>query len=527
MNRHCLLFSAILMLAGCAPRLEARDDDAGGRDASVPRSDGGFPATSGRFVHALGEDGVITTVVDASDGDAWPALDLDTGLADTGGWDLAFSRFRVRTNGGIHGEGGVQAVALPGQAFETLTRAPEAGWTTDRPGADGMHENAFHGGPDGASDWYAYDLATHTLTPRDATFVIASSEARFYKLRFLGYYDEAGSPAHIRFVWAELAPPASALPDAGPPTFDGGVDAGVEDGGVEPVRTTLTVDASDRAAWVYVRLGAGVVSVADPSAGGWDLAFRRSAIRTSSGTSGPGLGGARLAPAGVPYETLTEAGTLGYVEDAIAPSAMPGAEPTSGNAVLAGWFDYDPATHSVRAGERAYFVRTADGAYAKLRIWSWTSGVYELSFEPVVRRPERVELEVRPPAEGWAYVSLRDGTMLDATSDRWDLALAADGRLATNGGASGPGLGAAVETRATSIDELGAVPTTGWVTDASAELGNAVLARWRDASTSSPRAVVFAVRTAEGHAAALQILSHDDGRYRVALRYAGPSQSTF
>lgn len=514
---------SLVLLVGCAPRLEARDHDAGRR---TPRDAGPFPTSSGAFEHTVTAEGVITTVVDATGTDAWQRLDLDTGLAvDAGeGWDLAFSRFRGRTNGGVSGSGGVLAARLPGQPFETLTRAPEDGWLVDRLGPEDTVENAFHGGEEGADDWYEYTLATHTLTPRDVTYVVASTEARFYKLRFLSYYDGAGTPAVVRFAWAEIDPPLTALPDAGPPVLDGGVPQ--VDGGAEPVPdTTLTVDASDRERWVYVRLGAGVVTPADPTHGGdWDLAFRRTTIRTSSGTSGPGLGGARAAPEGVAYDEVLSAGTLGYAADALSESAVPGSEPTSRNPILTEWFDYDVRTHTVRVGARVYLVRTADGGYAKLRIWRWVDGVYELSFAPVERRPELVELLVDASAAGGAFVSLRDGAEVEGDGDRWDLALSGE-RMATHGGASAPGLGAALQTDARELDQLDAVPERGWVLD-QPELGNPALAAWRDAG-GAPRPVVFAVRTADGHAAAFRVLSHEAGLYRLALTFAGPGQRRF
>lgn len=516
-----LAFFALSLLSGCVPRIGGDAHDAGRRDAEATRFDGGFPSSSGAFVHAISEDGIVTTV-DATDTDAWQRLDLDTGLtapADEG-WDLAFSRFRVRTNGGVSGRGGVLVARLPGQRFETLTRAPEEGWTADLPG-EGTHENAFNGGPDGANDWYDYDVAAHMLTPRDVTYVVASTAARFYKLRFLGYYDAAGTPAVVRFVWAEIDPPRSALPDAGP---SGPLDGGVVDGGPDPrPDTTLTVDASNRTDWVYVRLGVGVVTSSDPTRDhGWDLAFRRTEIRTCSGTSGPGLGGARLAPSELGYDDVAQAGTLGYVEDEVAASDVPGSEPTSRNLVLADWYDYDAATHTVRPGARAYLVRTADGGYAKLRIWRWNNGVYELSFEVVERRPEIVELEVDARAE--VRVDLRSGAI--AAEGRWDLAISG-ARLATNGGASGPGMGAAVDTGVAELDVLAHVPTSGWVIDASAETGNAVLATWRDPETLAARPTVFAIRTADGNAAAIRIVAHESGVYRIALTYAGPGQTRF
>ena len=53
------------------------------------------------------------------------------------------------------------------------------------------------------------------------------------------------------------------------------------------------LDASDQQKWVYFSFEKGVVEVADPQASNdWDLAFNRYHVRTNSGTSGKGQGGA-------------------------------------------------------------------------------------------------------------------------------------------------------------------------------------------------------------------------------------------
>ncbi len=541
MERWITTALAVLALA-CAPSLNT-EEDAGTGDASTPRSGGGFPRSSGAFTHEV-RGGVITTVADATSESAWQHLDLDSGLSTPEGWDLAFLRFRVRTNGGVSGGGGVLVAALEGRAFDTLARAPEEGWTADVPDGvaddDTEPDNAFN---NGTSDWYAYDIASHELAPRDVTYVIASTEGRFFKLRFEAYYDDAGSPAVLRFRWAEIDAPASALPDAGPGPSDGGVPH--PDAGEAPLPTgAIAIDASDATSWVYLDLEDGVVTPATPETDlGWDIALRRTEVRTNSGASGAGLGGAREDASGLSFEALTESTTLGFVTDVVAES-RPGAPTTSLNDALSGWYDYNPVAHTVVPGDRSYLVRTADGEYAKLRIWRWRDGEYALSFAPVARRVDVVELDVDATAsDTWTYVSLRDGaivTVTDAAADAtWDVGFSRT-RMRTNGGTSGGGSGAAVETSAASIATLDAAPTDGWLADVmqsdgppgSPEYsGSPVLASWYayDPATHgvSPRPVVFGVRTADGHTAALRVLTYSSGALRVELGFAGPGRDDF
>ncbi len=216
----------VSLLVGCAPALAP--DGAGAADAATPLPDGGVVETSGAFTHAIHDDGSITTVADAADEEAWRYLDLDT-RADDGAaerWDLGFSRFRIRTNGGASGEGGVALAALGQADFEAVARAPDDGYRVDQPDseadADSEPDNAFNGGEE---DWYAYNVMSHTLSPLPLVYVVRSTEARFYKLQIENYYDEAGTPGKLAFAWAEIGPPA--MPQ--PPDEEAGADASVPD----------------------------------------------------------------------------------------------------------------------------------------------------------------------------------------------------------------------------------------------------------------------------------------------------------
>jgi hypothetical protein len=534
-----------LLVLGCAEKIGGDETDAGTPDAGA-WTGGDLPPSSGAFTHSV-TDGVVTTVVNAADASAWQHLDLDTGLSvePAEGWELAFSRFRVRINGGVTGTGGVQVAALEGQDFDALTQAPESGWTVPEPDGDADDDdepdNVFN---NGESDWYDYDVETHTLTPRDVTYVVASTEGAFFKLAIETYYDDAGSPANLRFRWAAIDPPASALPDAGP---GGPLDGGAApDAGMEPLPAdAIVVDASDGTSWVYLSVAEGVVSPSEPETDtSWDLALRRTDIRTNSGTSGAGLGGAREDDSGLAFDEVSEAPTFGYAVDEILTSGRPGAEPTSESPVLGGWFDYDPVTHTVSPADRTYLVRTADGGYAKLRIWRWNDGEYALSLVPVTRRVDVIELDVdASDAEVWTYLSLRDGALVtveDASAEAgWDVGISRT-RMRTNSGTSGPGAGGAVETSAATVAELTEAPETGWAIDEMVSSGapgspeysgNPALGGWYDydftTHTVSPRPVAFAVRTADGHVGALRVLSYEDGTYRLELAFAGPGHTSF
>ena len=76
------------------------------------------------------------------------------------------------------------------------------------------------------------------------------------------------------------------------------------------------LDASDnKGKYVYFSFNKGVVEVADPQASNdWDIAFNRYHVKTNSGTSGKGQGGA-LRTEGKDFAALTSAPTEGYTVD--------------------------------------------------------------------------------------------------------------------------------------------------------------------------------------------------------------------
>lgn len=161
-------------------------------------------------------DDTFTTHVLADDADAWVYFDFQSGAQvspnvpeDDGGWDLAFQRFHVRSNGGSSGSGQAEVAVLVAANFDALGAAPEGGYIADRDDGDddgSEPDTAFE--IDGG--WYAYDPSSHTLTPRARVYVVRTPEGDYFKLEMLGYYDGAGNDARPSFRWAPLAAPSRA-----------------------------------------------------------------------------------------------------------------------------------------------------------------------------------------------------------------------------------------------------------------------------------------------------------------------------
>lgn len=198
------LLAGLLAVAGCSDDLTAE----GGPDAALG-SDGGVP----RIIETTDEGGgVFHTRVNASDMEAWVYMSFTDGsqvmptTPETDlGWDVALQRYKIKVNGGVSGAG-QGGMALGVGPFDALTTAPTEGFVTDT--VDGDDDNTD---PDWAmvqlGDWYDYDGASHTLSPKDVVFVIRRADGSAVKLQMLDYYDDAGSSGHPEFRWGQLSTP--------------------------------------------------------------------------------------------------------------------------------------------------------------------------------------------------------------------------------------------------------------------------------------------------------------------------------
>ena len=202
---------ALALASACAAKLQTHDKSGGeGNSKGHPQELEFTGDKSGNFTSRARGDGLTETQADATSETDWQYFDFDTGGASKadGDWDIAFSRFRIKTNGGENGPGGVYVAGLPEQSFEELTRAPIEGFAADRPDSDEDTDtdpdNVFNSGDE---DWYNYNVMLHELSPKDISYVIASTEGAFFKFVIDRYYDSAGTPAVFRFRWAEIEAP--------------------------------------------------------------------------------------------------------------------------------------------------------------------------------------------------------------------------------------------------------------------------------------------------------------------------------
>ena len=501
---------------------------------------GGDPRSD--LVTTTESDGIFTSTIDAADRDEWVYLSLSSGgmevfIGDplqSNDWDLGFRRSNIRLNGGASGGAMGGVVPLANVQFSSVSQAPLEGWITDEavlgeqpddgsPVAnDGIDfaftraTNSFENG------WFLYDPATRVLSPAPIIWVVRGGDDSYFAVEIFDWYSPAGSAAFWTITWKPITPP-SGIPQPG-----------------------FAINASSSTTAVYVDLlENSVVKPSNPTQStDWDLAFIRTQILTNSTLSGEGVAGAQLVPAEETFANVSSSPTSGFLEDTLLPiPGPPGSGDALGNPALAEWFDYDSTNRVVTPKDATFLVRGATGDYFKFRILEWDDGMYRLEAAPLAVEPDIYQLTVDASSrEVPVTVNLRLGEVVQtaSTSTGWDLMIRRT-VIQTNSGVSGDGQGGAqIIPSASQLDELETALTDGYVVDELLTSGqpgvpaaptNPVLGAWFNYDevnhVVSPKAEIYAVRTADGGYAAIRILSYSDGVYTLEGIYAGADRGRF
>ena len=170
--------------------------------------------SSDPFTHTNNDDDTTTTIVNATCEDNWVYLNLSEtsevfpeNPEEDNGWDLAFQRFKVKSNSGISGAHNVLVAIVSDTAFEDLVEAPATGYISDAEDSDDEDED-----PDfaflGPEPWYDYNEETHILTPKDQIYVVQSTSGTYFKIQIIDYYDEAGTSGYLKFIWDTVLAPS-------------------------------------------------------------------------------------------------------------------------------------------------------------------------------------------------------------------------------------------------------------------------------------------------------------------------------
>lgn len=147
---------------------------------------------------------------------------------------------------------------------------------------------------------------------------------------------------------------------------------------------SVTIDASDFSDWKYFSFATGrqipAAEVGDYETSktktNWDIAIHRGDIRTNSGLSGSGNGGA-LKANGTKLDDVRTIPTTGYTTDVEAQIMIEmgedGYRTQSRNTVLADWYKSEGMPPTYTVNDYVYIVKTADGKYATVKFSDYTN----------------------------------------------------------------------------------------------------------------------------------------------------------
>jgi hypothetical protein len=147
-----------------------------------------------------------------------------------------------------------------------------------------------------------------------------------------------------------------------------------EDDNTIQIQKTFVVDATSQTKWTYFSFtSADTINIVNPLVStDWDLAFKGTCIRTNSGKSGIGQGGAFNAnlkdESGFSSLSLVPNNAQFTVDDTMKVMVMRGFANDTVNSVLYTWYSYDHTTHYIVPTNSIYIIKTASGKYAKLWI---------------------------------------------------------------------------------------------------------------------------------------------------------------
>ena len=137
-----------------------------------------------------------------------------------------------------------------------------------------------------------------------------------------------------------------------------------------------TLNAPNSGSWRYFSFSKGdtVKITGNPlESAGWDLAFQQYYIKTNSGKSGKGIGGAfnTLKTGTIEFDSLKivpDSASL-VIDDSTTFYVAGGSTiDLSVNSILKNWYNYDNVTHILTSKKYVYIVKTADGKFVKLMI---------------------------------------------------------------------------------------------------------------------------------------------------------------
>ncbi len=146
---------------------------------------------------------ILTNTIDATSADTFVYVDVATNAevvvadpATSAGWELAFQKTTVVVNGGVSGVGNVAIAHVDGVDFADVTEESATDFRTDETAAGAAFK--------ADSNWYAYDMTTHTLSVRDRVYLVKNAGGNLFKVQLVSYYGQDNIAGHITLKSQQL-----------------------------------------------------------------------------------------------------------------------------------------------------------------------------------------------------------------------------------------------------------------------------------------------------------------------------------
>jgi HmuY protein len=128
-------------------------------------------------------------------------FDLTSGAVSSAaaGWDLRFSGWEIRSNGGVSGNGSVSAVPDNATAFAQI----DAAYALTAPPV--AYRSDEYSGVFAAKPWYRYNITgtDNQIWPTFDVYLVARG-SEVYKVQLTGYYGVTGTSRQVTLRYARL-----------------------------------------------------------------------------------------------------------------------------------------------------------------------------------------------------------------------------------------------------------------------------------------------------------------------------------
>jgi hypothetical protein len=135
--------------------------------------------------------GPIMYTVDARSKEVWMYFDFSRGAVvpvldpKTDGWDLAFQRYVIKTNGGDTNPAGQGALlSLEERDFASVTHIPNNATFV----SDVRTKNRLSSYNPVVEKWYNYSYLANVLAPKPIVYIVRTQDGKYAKVRLLSYY---------------------------------------------------------------------------------------------------------------------------------------------------------------------------------------------------------------------------------------------------------------------------------------------------------------------------------------------------